>query len=381
MADYYKILQVEPGAGKKEILVSYRRLCKMYHPDLNPAAEAEDLMKSINLAYSILHDDRRRSEYDRRFGAFEGKKTKQRERNYFDLESRKASNAVNQYFQYLVDGLYERAFDMLSAYDKEHITLKNFCKWRDSVQRLYTVCGFTIKKAEAVDDLLFPGFNPMAARKLYVDILEKNNATAQTNAYLFAKFAVKDKDGWRVFLGHKDLNEIALMFENIFREQEKETVYRHWEEYCNHMNRSLDMLNYAGFIKESGKDVYRAQRYNQTFTVAAIFIAADETAPRENLLRLWEKTAVVLKKSLRETDIPAYIGEGVFVVLFVGLKKRRASFIIERLLDIIKREIQPDNRVALRTEYKFDVYGGGDFKAWTADFISGFPPEKHREAL
>ena len=64
-ADYYKILQVHPSAGKEVIDAAYRKLALKYHPDLNHSADAADKMKQINQAYDVLSNPTKRSAYDR----------------------------------------------------------------------------------------------------------------------------------------------------------------------------------------------------------------------------------------------------------------------------------------------------------------------------
>ena len=68
--DYYKILGVEKNANKDEIKKSFRELSKKYHPDVGGD---EDRFKEINEAYSVLSDDKKRSEYDNPLkGVFNG---------------------------------------------------------------------------------------------------------------------------------------------------------------------------------------------------------------------------------------------------------------------------------------------------------------------
>ena len=50
------ILGIKPGASLVEIKSAFRQAMKKWHPDLNPGrlAEAEEMAKKINAAYSIL---------------------------------------------------------------------------------------------------------------------------------------------------------------------------------------------------------------------------------------------------------------------------------------------------------------------------------------
>jgi len=63
--DYYEVLGVARGASPEEIKKSYRRLARVYHPDVSQEAEAEAKFKEINEAYEVLSDEQKRSVYDR----------------------------------------------------------------------------------------------------------------------------------------------------------------------------------------------------------------------------------------------------------------------------------------------------------------------------
>ncbi|MHA1378054.1 MAG: DnaJ domain-containing protein [Candidatus Helarchaeota archaeon] len=68
--DLYDILGVNSSANFEEIKISYRKLARKYHPDLNHSKDAEDRIKLINIAYDILIDPVKREKYDfmRRYG-------------------------------------------------------------------------------------------------------------------------------------------------------------------------------------------------------------------------------------------------------------------------------------------------------------------------
>ena len=62
--DCYSILGVPRTASPGEIRAAYRRLARLYHPDLNSGSEAEGRMQQINDAYATLSDPDRRRQYD-----------------------------------------------------------------------------------------------------------------------------------------------------------------------------------------------------------------------------------------------------------------------------------------------------------------------------
>ena len=64
MKDYYSILQVSRTASSKEIKSAYRNLSKIYHPDVNNAANASTIFIEIKEAYEVLIDENRRVHYN-----------------------------------------------------------------------------------------------------------------------------------------------------------------------------------------------------------------------------------------------------------------------------------------------------------------------------
>lgn len=64
LKSYYEILNLTPDATKDEIKKQFKKLAKMYHPDINSSFEAEEIFKQINKAAQILLDDEKRKSYD-----------------------------------------------------------------------------------------------------------------------------------------------------------------------------------------------------------------------------------------------------------------------------------------------------------------------------
>lgn len=73
--DYYRILQVRRDADPEVIEKAYKALSMKYHPDRVAPAQrgrATERMRRLNEAYAVLHDPRRRAEYDDTLPSEEG---------------------------------------------------------------------------------------------------------------------------------------------------------------------------------------------------------------------------------------------------------------------------------------------------------------------
>ena len=63
--DYYEVLGVSKSATEDDLKKAYRKVAKMYHPDLHPGdKEAEAKFKEANEAYAVLSDPQKRQQYD-----------------------------------------------------------------------------------------------------------------------------------------------------------------------------------------------------------------------------------------------------------------------------------------------------------------------------
>lgn len=66
---YYDLLEISPNASDEVIKAAFKAMAKKYHPDVyaGDKAEAESIMKEINMAYETLSDSDLREEYDETF--------------------------------------------------------------------------------------------------------------------------------------------------------------------------------------------------------------------------------------------------------------------------------------------------------------------------
>jgi curved DNA-binding protein CbpA len=63
LPDYYAMLGLPASATLTEIKRAYRRLARLYHPDLNRQSK-DNRIKQLNEAYGVLRDAAKRATYD-----------------------------------------------------------------------------------------------------------------------------------------------------------------------------------------------------------------------------------------------------------------------------------------------------------------------------
>jgi len=393
LLESYRVLGVKVGAGMADVTTSYRQLCREHHPDISDNPESEEIMKQINIAYTVLRDKfkrestfRERQTYARPVRRYpstaprqqppdtvnqptpdaqqqaaeaHGQRAAERAAASVDAE-KEAYSVLNNYFIALNAYDYAKAYEYLSDHDKKNIDLENFTQWRDSVARLYPMREFRIAGGSSIAVVTWGDEKNFHARKFRVLITEDDRTGSAIHSGDIDKLVVNENGKWGVFLGYREISELTRTFDKRFETKQKETVEKRRDEYTAGLHPEYDMLNINGIRKPLTLELYRQRRYGGSMTFVAISINQkdEKSAGHEELLRSAAKT---ISAALRETDIPAYAGDGVFAILFVELGKKNAENIIVRLIENIKLNAGSQLGAQAEINYEYSSWSGSSY--------------------
>lgn len=156
METLYDILEVSRKASKEVIEKAYKTLAKKYHPDLQTPenkAIAEEKMKKINEAYSILSDESKRQEYDEKLEQIDEQNKVQNNPQANHYESASNNTKVNQQFED-----WKKAYASLSR--REQIKLKRKIEreaneeYRKRYEEYFRSLGYKVKHKRTFKDYL-----------------------------------------------------------------------------------------------------------------------------------------------------------------------------------------------------------------------------------
>jgi len=392
LLESYRVLGVKVGAGMADVTTSYRQLCRAHHPDISDNPDSEELMKQINIAYTVLREKlKRESSFrdrptytrpvrrypsaaprqqptqtpleapDAQQQAAEDYRQKAEERAAVSADAEKEAHAVlHDYFIALNTYDYESAYNHLSEHDKKNIDLESFTEWRDSVARLYPMREFKIASGSSVAVVTWGDEKTFHARKFRVIITEDDHIDSATQSGDIDKLVINENGKWGVFLGYREISEITRTFDKRFESKKKRDEEKRWEEYNAGMHPEYNMFNINGLKKPLSLELYRQRRYGGSMTFLAISIKhkSENSAGYDELLRSAAKTIL---GALRETDIPAYAGDGVFAVMFVELGKKNAENIITRLVENIKSNAGSQLGAQAEIDYQHGTWSGSSY--------------------
>jgi len=239
----------------------------------------------------------------------------------------------------------------LTGYDRRQISRESYIEWRKSVARLYPMREFKISGGQPGLTVTLGDGKSHSARKFNVMITEEDIAEEKMQSGGIEKMVVCEGGIWRVFLGYEGVVELTRGFDERFEAKRKRDIAKRWDEYYSGLCPEYNMLSITGMRKAVSREIYRQKRFGGTLAFAAISVkAAGAGGDGNNELLL--SAARSITGSLRETDIPAYAGDGIFTILFVELRKKNAREVLDRLCEKIRKNAgpQPGHKADIATE-------------------------------
>lgn len=353
--DYYGLLQVHPQAEQEIIQGAYKRLCRKYHPDVNPTASASQLMTRINEAYEVLSSPTARRQYHAEWqrrnntpGQASAPRVEVRERVvYVNREqphggTEAAAKIVGQYFQYLSKRDYKNAYSTISTADKDCFGYGAYVEWQESVSQLYEVGSTKLKLFKRYEAMKINDSGlKLPCEEYTVTINEKNKSTGAVSEYNLTKYAVLEQGGWRVYLGYRDLTPLMIQFKVMASNLKEVQLLSLWERHKQQNDLEMGLPNRAGFEQAASREIYRHKRYARPFTIAVFSVAMPPHIAVEQELhsRILKYAGYVISQTIREVDSMAWLGDNYFGAVLAETSKQNATSAVRRILKTVRHDV------------------------------------------
>jgi GGDEF domain-containing protein len=324
--DYYRTLQVRHDASPEVVEAAYRRLCKLYHPDLNHSGHATERMKAINRAYEVLGDAARRSHYEDAWVSAQSQQGVLREPPVSDDP---AQAALEEYLQDLMDGRWDSAYLKLSAADHRTVPPEDFRLWQSQVARLYRMGAFALRLFRRLFNCEMEGHVYAQVREFHVYVNEIDLRTERLCEDNFTKHVALENGVWRVCLGFSDLKPAIERLRYLQDHAAAVDAERVYNEAILHHDAPTGLLSRAGFLEQAEREAVRSRRYGNPFAVAVFQLqgAVDEV--------VLSRSAAQLRAHVRQTDVAGRWGECSLAVLFTETLESGACIACAKLAECL----------------------------------------------
>ena len=350
----YKILKVGAGVPFSEVTSAYKAICSEYLLEVTGDPESAARMRDINAAYCYLRDKRNHTlRLKEKLSAnksvlqkvWHGEVSVSFGRG--GIAKQASFSVLRAYLKAIMSGELESAYSYLCNYNKQFITRAAFVKWRKGAGKNSSVREFAIEEKPTGATVTLKNGRGFPARKYRVNITERN-AAAKENRHRREEMLVINENGrWYVLLGENDLKVVSKISDDLRESAEKHKAPKPVEKLMKTMSQEPDITDFDGLQKELKKEQYRQRRYGGFFTIG-VFAVVNNAGDVSDAV-MFTATAE-LKKSLRETDVPAFVGGTSFAVLFVGLKKKNAEQIMRRIADKITGSVEKVTNININIE-------------------------------
>ena len=351
--DYYSVLQVNYNAEPEVITGAYRLLSKKYHPDINKSRKAEETMKRINAAYSVLGDVVKRAQYNTEWVRKSRANAVYRQPNNIkatntasDPQILKAREKIIRYYRHIKDNNYDSAYECISIYDKGRIKKADFIKWRETVGKTFELrsCELEYYKTH---------INMRAEKKIFdksyeftVTIGERDTEKNNFTSYKATKIAVDEGGVFGVYLGYSNIKAFIAEYDRDDKSVvDKQAMLEQWHTERSRRDQLTGMLNYKGFLRAAKLEVSRYTRYNSFFSIV-VFEVQKKVSDTPGMgvgyppggihdNTLSDDTVAItgrfISNTLRDVDIACRWKEGKFIVLLAETNTEGANKAVNRI--------------------------------------------------
>lgn len=342
--DYYKILQVHHDAGQDIIDAAYRCLSKIYHPDLNKNPMAAERMKSINIAYGIIGNDRKRKEYhiewlkNNNISKPQETVIPRNKENNEEEKIKLAKAVLDEFFNDTVNENWDKAYQKLTSTDKTNIPVEDFLEWKKTVAKVYKLGNYKSTYFRKYHNCDYAGVVYSEIFHFSVSLTEMQVVTGKTSEEMTQKYVVYDQDGWKICLGYTDLKPTITKFRYLAEalpKVDKDEIFR---KAITKIDPLTGMLSHNGFVEQAEREMLRSQRYGNPLSLAVITIEPienDNCSFEDNQLDACiSYVSNILCENIRKTDIIGRNNDSSFVILFTETKLDEAKEALSKLLDL-----------------------------------------------
>lgn len=332
LPNYYKILQVDPEAGKEVIKAAYRRLCALYHPDNNRgiSSNCNRQMIEINRAFTVLGNTEKRSAYHREWLKHFTERDKQvhtieeynKIKGYVGMNS--ASEVMNYFFHALKTKNWDNAYMKLTEEDRERVSVEEFADWREAVSKCYDMQDYKVtfyKKYHncRIDEVVYP-----EVAEFCVAVTDMDVKTLQSDTELLHKYAAFDGAEWKVCIGISSVKQAAMRYKLLAERKENYDPMMLFKGAVNRISPLTGLLSKTGLLDEGEREVYRSKRYGNKLSVVVFRILCPN---KERETFCFCHFANIIRNEIRMSDVAGELEENLIACLFTetnGLGAMRA---------------------------------------------------------
>ena len=363
-SDHYRTLQVHHEASREVIEAAWKRLCRIWHPDVNPAGEAAERMKEINGAYDVLREEASRRAYHRQWlmhGRAVNPAAPRREPPARD-PAELAQQALDGYFRRLMDFRWAEAYAMLAQQDRRNVPEADFLEWKQAVAQCFRIGSYAIKPFHRHLNCTVSGAAYREVYEFSVFVCDMDARTGHVSEENYLKYVALDGGVFRVCLGYDDVKKLTLRFRYMAEDAALLDPNQVWAEAVMSRDRHTGQLSRLGFADRAEAEAVRSRRYGNPFSVAHITVHPGQ-CPDGFSAGDFERMCIVhaartVGPMIRRTDIFGRWGALELAILFTETPRDNACFAMEKLIAALGGPKELDYAVAFGVA-EFD---GGQFE-------------------